>query len=500
MGNLSSRILGDRELGPTDPHHPEARVRPRNVPSRRKRKRSLPSWDPEAENSRRSLGPEENFPQVASTSQSKKAKITSEYAYQTFFLNGETSDITIRALGKVWCLHKRYLRQSGYFATLFRNSCDDSDKDIVNLEIRDHNIDVESLNFVLGSLYRDEYDFQEPLRVPRVLATACLLQVEDLIEECEEIMKEAVDVKTVCGYYATAEAYGVESLKTECFNWLLHNLMTHPSVGLYKEISIDLMNQLISSADLLVIQKEIDVYTTLKEWMFLRLNPGWKGTMEQLLDEANDWFSRHRGRITSMAFLETRRGKPYQSVFKNLRFQHIICDLASTKVIEEDTLIPSEWLSKVYKQQWFTLLRAQQSREIGPQYTNETELEEYSMRCGKIVVKKGKFSWKWSGFNFGFPLHVIFTSDYIIFKQNLVTKPSVDSVCLRSLRNIAFRLTLVYFDSSGKVIFSKTTGYKTLTFVNDEDHLVMKLDSKVLSFPLYIFCNFLFTSLESPEN
>ncbi|XP_036271684.1 germ cell-less protein-like 1 [Pipistrellus kuhlii] len=493
MGNLTSRLLGRRELGPTDRHQPG----PRNVSSRGKRKRTLPSGEPEVENSRRSLGPEVNFPQEASRSQSKKV-ITSEYAYQTFFLNGETSDIKIRALGQVWCLHKRYLRQSVYFATLLRNSCDHSNKDIIDLDIRDHNIDVESLNFVLGSLYRDEYDLREPLRVSRVLATACLLQVEDLIEMCEEIMKEAVNAKTVCGYYATAEAYGAASLKTECFAWLLHNLMTHPTVELFKEISIDLMSQLISSADLLVIQKEIDVYTTLKEWVFLRLNPAWRGTIQQLLERANHWFSRLRGRNASVAFLETRRGRPFQAVFKNLRFQHIICDLASTRVIEEDTLIPSEWLSRVYKQQWFTLLRAQRSREIGPRYANETELEKHSMRCGKMVLKEGKFSWKWSGFNFGFPLHVIFTNDYIIFKQNLVTKPGVGSVCLRSLRNIAFRLTLVYFDSRGKVIFSQTTGYRTLTFVNDEDHLIMKLDSNVLCFPLYVFCNFLFTSLESP--
>lgn len=501
MGSLSSRLLRDNELGTTDPHQPEAGAGSRDVRSRRKRKRTGPSRYSEAENSSRPLDPEEYLQQEATTSQSKKVKVTSDYAYNTLFLNGETSsDIKIRALGRMWCLHKRYLCQSGYFATLFRNSCDDSDNDTIDLEIKDHNIDVESLNFVLGSLYRNEYDLMEPLRIPRVLATACLLQVEDLIEECEETMKEAVNVQTVCGYYATAEAYGLESLQTECFNWLLHNLMTHPSVELYKELSIDLMNLLISSANLLVIQKEIDVYTTLKEWMFLRLNPTWKGSIKELLGHANNWFSSHKECISSIAFLETRRGMPFQSVFKNLRFQHIVCDLASTRVIEQDTLIPSEWLLQAYKQQWFTLLRARQNREIGPRYTNETELGQYSMRCGKMVVKNGTFSWKWSGFNFGFPLHIIFTSDYIIFKQNTFTQSHTGSVCPRSLRNIAFRLTLVYFDSSGNISFSKTTGYKTLTFENDEEHLVMKLDRKALSFPLYIFCNFLFTSLENLGN
>lgn len=122
------------------------------------------------------------------------------------------------------------------------------------------------------------------------------------------------------------------------------------------------------------------------------------------------------------------------------------------------------------------------------------------MRCGKRIVKDGKYSWKWSGYNFGFPLHVIFTSHYIIFKQNTFSQPCDSSISLQPLRNIAFRLTLVYFDSGGKLSFIKTTDYKILTFEKDEEQVVMKLDSAVLSFPLYIFCNFLFLSLENPGN
>ncbi|XP_054445321.1 germ cell-less protein-like 1 [Pteronotus mesoamericanus] len=500
MGSLGSRILRCRESAVADPHQSEAQAGPSYVSGSRKRKRSRPSMGPESEDSRRSLDQEENPQQVVAPNHGKKVKITSEYAYQTLFLNGETSDVKIRALGKVWCLHKMFLCQSGYFAIMFRGSWEGSHSDIIDLEINDQNIDAESLHFVLGSLYRDEYVIREPLQVLGVLATACLLQVEDLIWQCEETMNETINVKTVCGYYAAAETYGLESVKTGCFEWLLHNLMTHPSVELYKELRIDLMSLLISSSNLLVMQKEIDVYTTLKEWMFLRLNPAWKGSMKELLVNANDWFSRRRECVGHIAFLETERGIAFQSVFKNLRFQHITCDLASARVIEQDALIPSEWLSHVYKQQWFTLLRAQQCGEIGPRYINGTELEEHSMRCGKMIVKDGKYSWKWSGFNFGFPLHVIFTSHYVIFKQNTFPQPCDGSDCLQPRRNVAFRLTLLYFNSSGEISFRKTTGYKILTFQMDEEQMVMKLDSRALRFPLYIFCNFLFMSLENPGN
>ncbi|XP_020753653.2 germ cell-less protein-like 1 [Odocoileus virginianus] len=513
MGLLNSRILQCREFSTEEPQQPEPQAGPSYVsgpepqagPSyvsgSRKRKRSTgPGLGPESERSHTFPDQEEDLQQVVCTSQGKKVKITSEHAYQTLFLNGEASDIKIRALGKVWCLHKMFLRQSNYFVTMFRDSWEECPEDIIDLEINDQNINVDSLDFVLGWLYRNEYVFIEPLQVLGVLATACLFQVEDLIQQCDTTMEETINVKTVCSFYGAAETYGLHSVKTGCFEWLLHNLMTHPSVELYKELSIDLMNMVISSPNLFVMQKEIDIYTTLKQWMFLRLNPGWKGTVRQLLLKANNWFSMHREQSASMSFLETEQGIAFQPVFKNLRFHHILCDLASTRAIEQDALIPSEWLSCVYKQQWFTLLRAQQYREIGPRDISVTELEEYSMRCGKKIVRDGKYSWKWSGYNFGVHLYVIYTNHYIIFKRSAFSKPHGGSICLQPQRNIAFRLTLVYFDSNGKLSFRKTTGYKILTFEKNEEIIVMKLNSIPLSFPLYIFCNFLFMSLENPGN
>uniref|UniRef100_A0A8C6D7I1 BTB domain-containing protein n=1 Tax=Moschus moschiferus TaxID=68415 RepID=A0A8C6D7I1_MOSMO len=480
---------------------PETQAGPSYVAGSRKRKQNTSSGlGPESEKRHTFRDQEENLLAVIYTSQGKKVMITSEHAYQTLFLNEEISDIKIRALGRVRCLHKMFLCQLDYFATMFRNSWKECHKDIIDLEINDQNINVESLHFVLGSLYRNEYVLIEPVQGPGVLATVCLLQVQDLIQQCDKTMKETINVKTVCSFYVAAETYGLHSVKTACFEWLLHNLMTHLSVELYKELSTDLMNRVISSSDLLVMQKEIDIYTTLKQWMFLCLNPGWKGTMKWLLVNGNTWFSRHREHDGSISFLETKQGIVFQPVFKNLRFQHIICDLASTSVIAQDALIPSEWLSYVYKRKWFTFLRAQQYREIGPRDINETELEEYSMRCGKRIVRDGKYSWKWSGYNFGVHLHVVFTSHYIIFKHFAFNQPYDGSICLQPQRNIAFRLTLVYFDSSGKPSFRKTTGYKILTLEKDEEQMVMKLDRIALSFPSYIFCNFLFISLENPGN
>ncbi|NXT00228.1 GMCL1 protein, partial [Jacana jacana] len=320
----------------------------------------------------------------------KKLKSTSKYIYQTLFLNGENSDVKICALGEEWNLHKIYLCQSGYFSSMFSGSWKESTMNVIELEIPDQNIDIEALQVAFGSLYRDDV-LIKPSRVVALLAAACMLQLDGLIQQCGETMKETINAKTVCGYYNSAGTYGLDSVKRKCLEWLLHNLMTHQSVELFKELSINLMKQLISSSNLFVMQVEMDVYTALKKWMFLQLVPSWSGSLKQLLTEADAWFAKRRRDLEGeAAFLESEQGSAFLPVFTHLRLQYIISDLASARIVERDSLIPSvEWLSSVYKQQWFAMLRAEQDNDIGPQELNKEELEASSMRCGRKLAKDG---------------------------------------------------------------------------------------------------------------
>lgn len=478
MGSLSSRLLGQ-----------ESSSRPADSCDCRKRKRSLecqcdPETDDELEN-------------LLNTPRRKKLKSTSKYIYQTLFLNGENSDIKICALGKEWNLHKIYLCQSGYFSSMFCGSWKESSMNVIELEIPDHNIDTEALQVAFGSLYRDDV-LLKPSRVIAILAAACMLQLDGLIQQCGETMKETISVQTVCGYSTAAGVYGLDSVKKKCLEWLLNNLMTHQSVDLFNELGINMMKQLICSPDLLVMQVEMDVYTALKKWMFLQIVPSWNGSLKQLLTEADAWFSKRRKDLedTGITFLETEQGCQFVPVFKHLRMQYIISDLASARIIERDALIPSEWLSSVYKQQWFTMLRAEQDNDTGPQEINKEELENNSMRCGRRLAKDGDYCWRWTGFNFGFDLLVTYTNRYIIFKRNTLNQPCSGSVSLQTQRNIAFRLRLVSFDTNGKVICSRTSGYQILSLEKDQEQVVMNLDSRLLVFPLYICCNFLYTSPE----
>ncbi|XP_032085522.1 germ cell-less protein-like 1 isoform X2 [Thamnophis elegans] len=354
MGSLSSRVWGGPRAGAVE--GAGGRRGDGTLP-KRKRGEGLS----ESESGEESDGEE----RLLSTPRRKKLKSTSKYIYQTLFLNGENSDVKICALGEEWNLHKIYLCQSGYFSSMFSGSWRESGMDTIELEIPDQNIDIEALQVAFGSLYRDEV-LINPSRVIALLAAASMLQLDGLIQQCGETMKETINAKTVCGYYNSAGTYGLDSLKKKCLEWLLNNLMTHQSVELLKELSINLMKQLISSSNLFVMQVEMDIYTALKKWMFLQLLPSWNGSLKQLLSEADAWFCKRRKDFEDgISFLETEQGYAFIPVFKYLRLQYIISDLASARIIERDSLIPADWLFSVYKQQWFAMLRAEQDNDFG---------------------------------------------------------------------------------------------------------------------------------------
>uniref|UniRef100_A0A4W4GJ20 BTB domain-containing protein n=1 Tax=Electrophorus electricus TaxID=8005 RepID=A0A4W4GJ20_ELEEL len=421
----------------------------------------------------------------------KKLKSTSKYIYQTLFLNGENSDIRICALGQEWNLHKVYLCQSGYFSSMFSGSWKESNMMVIELKIPDQNIDTEALQVVFGSLYRDDV-LIKPSRVVSILAAACMLQLDGLIQQCGETMKENVSVKTVCGYYAAASIYGLDSVMKKCLEWLLNNLMTHQNVELMKELGVEVIEQLIQSSDLFVMQVEMDVYTALKKWMFLQLVPSWDGPIKQLLVDADTWLCKRR-----KPFLCTEQGTTFTPVFRHIRLQYIINDLASARILERDNIIPPDWLSRIYKQQWFAMLRTEHDNDNGPQEANKEEFEQNSMRCGRKLTKDGDYCWRWTGFNYGFDLLVTYTNRFIVFKRNTLSQPCGGAVSLQPRRHLAFRLRLASFDSSGKLICSRSTGYQLLTLEKDQEYVVMNLDSRLLSFPLYVCCNFLYTSPSS---
>ncbi|KAK7895713.1 hypothetical protein WMY93_021038 [Mugilogobius chulae] len=271
----------------------------------------------------------------------------------------------------------------------------------INLEIPDQNIDTEALQVVFGSLYRDDV-LIKPSRVVSILAAACMLQLDGLIQQCGETMKENISRRRV------------QLLRLCQYIWL----------GFSYE-----------------------------KWMFLQLNSSWDGPIKQLLADADGWLCKRR----------------------------------------------TDWLTTVYKNQWFAMLRTEFDNDNGPQEANKDEFELRSMRCGRKLTKEGDYCWRWTGFNFGFDLLVTYTNRFIVFKRNTLSQPCGGAVSLQPRRHLAFRLRLASFDNRGKLVCSRSTGYQLLTLEKDQEYVVMNLDSRLLSFPLYVCCNFLYTSSHSDQ-
>lgn len=75
----------------------------------------------------------------------KKLLTTTQYIYQALYKEELNSDITVMALGKTWKLHKVYLCQSSYFASMFGGSWRETNQDFVNIEIIDPNINIDGM-------------------------------------------------------------------------------------------------------------------------------------------------------------------------------------------------------------------------------------------------------------------------------------------------------------------------------------------------------------------
>ncbi|XP_062514083.1 germ cell-less protein-like 1 [Corticium candelabrum] len=428
---------------------------------------------------------EDSTEELISSPQRKKMKTTSAYIFDTLFVNGANSDIIIVALGEEWFLHKIYLRQSPYFAGMFSGNWKESAESKVAIDILDPNIDANALRVAFGSMYKDDIELSVT-SVISITAAASLFQMDGLLQGCVEFMSENIIAKTVCSFYKAGQMYCLKTVEAKCFEWLEHCLLTSQSVTLLQELSIDLMLALVKSPQLFVMQVEMDLYSLLKQWLYIQLNPDSScASITKLQAECDQYFSQ---RAESEAMLETEAGKPYQSVFEAVRLQHVINDIASAQILDTDRIIPESWLSSLYKQQWRKMLSMDQRMDLDPSGMTDQAFDESCVRCGRVLHQDGEYCWRWTGFSFGFDFLIIFSSGLIFVKRNTRTQPCSAAVSLLPKRTVIVRTTAASSDSKGSLIYKKTTGKKEMRLGPDEQSLILSLDPPV-RFPLYISVN-----------
>ena len=58
-------------------------------------------------------------------------------------------------------------------------------------------------------------------------ATARLFQLDGLIDQCETILEETINIETVIKYYDAATMYASFPVQNACLKWLRVNLLSH---------------------------------------------------------------------------------------------------------------------------------------------------------------------------------------------------------------------------------------------------------------------------------
>lgn len=409
----------------------------------------------------------------------KRLKSTSQYIYEALFVHGENSDVTISSLGRQWNLHKVYLRQAGYFKSMFHKSqWKESSMEVINLQIPDSNIDENSLDITFGSLYSEEVLIC-PDKVVSILAAASLIQLEGLMQQCAEVMKEAVCLENVCLYYKTACLYGQDEVAKTCMAWLETNLMTSQSLHLLRELETNLLIDVINSPNLIVIQIEMDIYTILKKWLFLKVSPNYSGEFKNILPVADKYF-RQLAKTTETVFLDSEQGNPYVPVFRALRLQHIIRDFVSCRELERDSIIPWSWLSPLYRQQWLSMLRVEQSLDIGPKTIDPNVFSSNGLRCGRLLLRDTDHCWRWNGYNFGLDLLVSYCSQSpktIALRRNVQSQRCTSAVSFSPSRHIIFRMHVASVNEKGHITLQMSTGNMPLVFGKEEERVILSIDN-----------------------
>ncbi|XP_034935796.1 protein germ cell-less isoform X2 [Chelonus insularis] len=382
-------------------------------------------------------------------------------------------------LGRPWKLHKVYISQSPYFASMFSGSWKETNEKFVSVEITDPNITTESLSIVLGSFYQDEVSI-EPKDVISILATSTLFQLQGLIDQCTEIMIETTNIKTVVPYYNAAVCYGVPSVKAAAKRWLEVNLLgygwRYPSF--LKEITPELMVELIESPELVAMQTEFCTYMMLREWLFIHIQN------KEDTGEVDEYFKKHSW---TEPLLDTPLGKQYAGPFKALRMKYLLLHDQDVKILYSDNLIPSEWLHDAYREQWLHLLRIDANKDRGPRKMTEEEFAKECFRCGRCVEKPGDHLWRWTAFHFGLDLVVYLDITSLRIRRN--HRIDVDHITANhSKRNIIIKISLISLDEQRQIKHCQNSGVLRLSLHKNEEKQVMSLD-KQLTYPLYISVN-----------
>ena len=169
-----------------------------------------------------------------------------------------------------------------------------------------------------------------------------------------QVMEEEINFRNVCHFHETSRLYGLSEVEKSCVKWLESNIMLRTKEASFlAQIKPKLMSQIVRSPDLFVLQVEMDVYTLLKKWLFLQLDPNHRTVDEKNLSATASKFFQDKFKATGKAFLDAEEGAPYVEAFQALRLCNVIGEFGccAEVTIESFVFFPLQGFAK---DAWFT--------------------------------------------------------------------------------------------------------------------------------------------------
>ncbi|CAD5225746.1 unnamed protein product [Bursaphelenchus xylophilus] len=403
----------------------------------------------------------------------KRAKLdTPKYIYQKLFLEGAKSDVTIRALGMSWHLHKLYLEQCDYFAALFSERWGAEKKRVYELDVLDSRVNIPGLDNVFASLYQNEIEIDLD-NIGGVLASASMINLLVVIQRCDDVMVETMNGSNVLEYLELASAYGCQTTR-EAAMVLLERMFWKYSQdpAFLKRLSYDTLVEVCARRDLCICEGEKDLYHAIRRWFYIR--------SKNELDCPDSDLSKYFNSQPEHHFYK------YHLLLKNVRFQHMITSKRTMEKLKHDHLIGADMLDTMMKDLWNTLLVNEDKNEVSSFFSSEEVTDDFFYsHCRRLGrhLEEGNKCWRWAGYDFGLDLVVRcqFRTVYLI--RNFSRDHGLFQLSVRKLTRIHYRMVIL--NASGQVLLD--SGRKMCELALDEKEIVGSVSTDLTNVSIHLF-------------
>ncbi|XP_030060565.1 BTB/POZ domain-containing protein 16 [Microcaecilia unicolor] len=316
----------------------------------------------------------------------------------------EDCEVSLECLGTIWELHRPYLIKSNTLAQLFRKALQEETS--WDLETDKQDRGEPGFAVALRNLYSSEceVDMQDVLPV---LASAEVLQFPALFHHCLQMMKTGICSSTISSFYNIAERYNQDTLKEECEQWLVVNLVPKLRSQIYLgQIPEELLQKVLTSPRLFTFS-EYHLFRTVLYWVYLQENPTC-----QILPAHSIVLTFYNSFPKICSFLESEVGQKYMPLFQRLRL-HGITDARQMEEIESINILPLKWLIQILSCHYHAI-------QTGGDTVLHTDLVMQMVRVGLIVEQNPDYHTQlFTRYGFFFQLKVMkhHSADFSFFMQ-----------------------------------------------------------------------------------